>query len=71
MERGVDCVRVLAPYDVNAVYEAEIRVVPRGVRMVMTENAMHDEQWTKMSAMGMNSSLDRFAKVLEARHVRC
>jgi len=31
---------------------------------------MHDEQWTQMSAMGMNSSLDKLAKVLDARRVR-
>ncbi len=68
MERGVDCVRVLAPDDVKAVYEVEVRV-PKGVRMVMTEDAILDEQWMKMSAMGMSSSLDRLAKVLEARHV--
>ena len=36
--------------------------------MLVTEDAMHDELWTERSTMGMNSSLDRLAKVLEARH---
>ncbi len=38
--------------------------------MVVSEDAMHDEQWTQMSVMGMNSSLDKLAKVLEARPAR-
>ncbi len=38
--------------------------------MVVTEDAMHDERWTQMSVLGMNSSLDKLAKVLEARHAR-
>src|SRR5437899_3965499 len=53
------------PYEVAAV--VEIQPVGRGVRMVVTEDAMHDELWTERSTMGMNSSLDRLAKVLEAR----
>jgi len=36
--------------------------------MVVTEDAMHDDLWTQRSMMGMNSSLDRLAKVLDARH---
>ena len=45
----------------------EIQPLGRGVRMVVTEDAMHDELWTERSTMGMNSSLDRLAKVLKAR----
>ena len=60
-----DFIPGVAPYEVAAV--VEIQPVGRGVRMVETEDAMHDELWTERSTMGMNSSLDRLAKVLEAR----
>jgi len=61
-----DFIPGVAPYEVAAV--VEIHPVARGVRMLVTEDAMHDELWTERSTMGMNSSLDRLAKVLEARH---
>ena len=60
-----DFIPGVAPYEVAAV--VEIQPVGRGVRMVVTEDAMHDELWTERSTMGMNSSLDRLAKVIEAR----
>ena len=61
----VDFIQGVAPYEVAAV--VEIQPVGGGVRMVVTEDAMHDELWTERSTMGMNSSLDRLAKVLDAR----
>jgi len=61
-----DFIPGVAPYEVAAV--VEIHPVARGVRMLVTEDAMHDELWTERSTMGMNSSLDRLAKVLEATH---
>jgi uncharacterized protein YndB with AHSA1/START domain len=63
-----DFIPGVAPYEVATV--VEIHAGARGVRMVVTEDPMHNEEWTKMSAMGMSSSLDKLAKVLEARHVR-
>lgn len=63
-----DFIPGVALYEVAAV--VEIHADPQGVRMVVTEDAMHDEQWTQRSAMGMNSSLDRLAKVIEAHRVR-
>src|SRR5438034_1789873 len=63
-----DFIPGVAPYEVVAVVEIHGRT--QGVHMVVTEDAMHDEQWTQMSAMGMNSSLDKLAKVLDARRVR-
>jgi uncharacterized protein YndB with AHSA1/START domain len=63
-----DFIPGVAPYEVVAVVEIHAR--GHGVHMVVTEDAMHDEQWTKLSAMGMNSSLDKLVKVLEARHRR-
>src|SRR5437867_2681615 len=61
-----DFIPGVAPYEVAAV--VEIHSVAGGVRMLATEDAMHDELWTERSTMGMNSSLDRLAKVLEAHH---
>src|SRR5438046_9309526 len=63
-----DFIPGVAPYEVVAVVEIHGRT--HGVHMVVTEDAMHDDQWTQMSAMGMNSSLDKLAKVLDARRVR-
>jgi len=61
-----DFIPGIAPYEVAAV--VEIHPAAGGVRMVVTEDAMHDDLWTQRSMMGMNSSLDRLAKVLDARH---
>ncbi len=68
-----DFIPGVAPYEVAAV--VEIHRVAHGVRLVVTEDAMHDDAmhddlWTQRSMMGMNSSLDRLAKVLEGRLVR-
>src|SRR3989441_10636671 len=61
----VDFIQGVAPYEVAAA--VEIQPVGGRVRMVVTEDAMHDELWTERSTMGMNSSLDRLAKGLDAR----
>jgi len=60
-----DFIPGVAPYKVAAV--VEFQAGPKGVRMLVTEDAMHDAQWTEMSRMGMNSSLDKMARVLESR----
>jgi uncharacterized protein YndB with AHSA1/START domain len=60
-----DFIPGVAPYEIGAV--VDFHTGPQGVRLTINEDAMHNEEWTKMSAMGMNSSLDRLAKVLEAR----
>lgn len=60
-----DFIPGVAPYQVAAVIE--FHAGPKGVRMLVTEDAMHDEQWTEMSAAGMNSSLDKMARLLESR----
>jgi len=31
---------------------------------------MHNEEWTRRSEMGMSSSLDRLARVVEGRRAR-
>ena len=60
-----DFIPGVAPYEVGAVID--FHAVPQGVRLTVTEDAMHTEEWTKMSEMGMSSSLDRLGKVLEGK----
>jgi uncharacterized protein YndB with AHSA1/START domain len=36
------------------------------VRLILTQDAMHDEHWTQMAVMGWNSELDKLARVLAA-----
>ena len=61
----VDFIPGVKPYEIGAVID--FHIVPQGVRLTITEDAMHNEEWTKMSEMGMSSSLDRLAKVIEGR----
>ena len=42
----------------------EFDTVPEGVRMILTLDAMHDEQWTRLAIMGWESELDKLAKRL-------
>ena len=55
----------VAPYDVTT--RVEFQVVPGGTKLTVIEDAMHNEEWTKMSEMGMSSSLDRLVKVVQAK----
>jgi hypothetical protein len=38
----------------------------QGVRMVLTFDAMHDDQWTKRALMGWENELGKLAKALAA-----
>ena len=51
------------PYEVATTVELE--TIPQGVRLVLTLDAMHDEQWTRMAVMGWESELGKLARVLE------
>jgi uncharacterized protein YndB with AHSA1/START domain len=51
-------------YDVAT--KIELHPNTPGVRMVLTFDAMHDEQWTQRAVMGWESELGKLAKVLEA-----
>ena len=63
-----DFIPGVRPYEVGAVID--FHIVPHGVRLTVTEDVMHNEEWTKMSEMGMGSSLDKLGKVLEGRRKR-
>ena len=58
-----DFIPNVKPYEVATTVEFETS--PRGVRLVMLLDAMHDEYWTRMATMGWESELDKLAKRLE------
>lgn len=51
-------------YDVAT--EVELEVVGDQVRMTLTFDAMHDEQWTRLAVMGWEQELQKLARVLNA-----
>jgi uncharacterized protein YndB with AHSA1/START domain len=53
------------PYDVATV--VELHPSERGVRMVLTFDAMHDEEWTRRATMGWESELSKLEALLGAR----
>ena len=59
-----DFIPGVEPYDVATM--VEFHSSAQGVRMVLTFDAMHDEHWTKMAAMGWESELDKLARALKA-----
>ncbi len=61
----LDFIPGMAPYEVEAVID--FHPVADGVRLVITQDAMHNDEWTQMSIAGMTSSLDKLERVLEER----
>jgi len=59
----VDFIPSVEPYDAGTM--VEFHPSASGVRLVLTIDAMHDENWTKMAVMGWESELAKLAKVLE------
>jgi uncharacterized protein YndB with AHSA1/START domain len=57
-----DFIPGVKPYEVDAF--VEFFEDPKGARMVVTEEVMHDQQWTEMSEIGMKSQLAKLAKIL-------
>jgi uncharacterized protein YndB with AHSA1/START domain len=53
------------PYDVATV--VELHPSERGVRMVLTFDAMHDEEWTRRATMGWESELSKLEALLGSR----
>jgi uncharacterized protein YndB with AHSA1/START domain len=52
------------PYDVATL--VELQPTADGVRMILTFDAMHSDEWTKLATMGWESELDKLAVVLSA-----
>lgn len=59
----VDFIQGVTPYDVSTVIE--LQPSGQGVRMSVTSDAMHNEEWSKRASMGMESQLGRLAKRLQ------
>jgi uncharacterized protein YndB with AHSA1/START domain len=60
-----DFIPNVKPYEVAMTVDFD--PTPGGVRMVLTLDAMHDEQWTKLAVMGWESELGKLAKLLGDR----
>jgi uncharacterized protein YndB with AHSA1/START domain len=58
-----DFIPGVKPYEVETTVALETG--PQGVRMVLTLDAMHDEQWTKLAVMGWESELAKLARLLQ------
>jgi len=58
-----DFIPNVQPYEVATTVEFDTTL--QGVRVVLTLDAMHDEQWTKMAVMGWEQELDKLGRVLK------
>jgi uncharacterized protein YndB with AHSA1/START domain len=58
-----DFIPDVKPYDVATV--VELHQLARGVRMVLTFDAMHDPLWTERAVMGHESQLKKLEKLLQ------
>jgi len=58
-----DFIPGVEPYDATTV--VDLHDTPDGVRLVLTQEAMHDESWTQMAIMGWESELNRLAEALK------
>ena len=61
----VDFVPGVEPYEVQT--WIELQAVADGTRLILTFDAMHDDQWTRLAVMGRESELGRLALVLAER----
>lgn len=60
-----DFIPGVEPYDVATVVEMES--TPQGVRMALTFDAMHSDEWTERAVMGWEGELRKLAGVIAAR----
>jgi uncharacterized protein YndB with AHSA1/START domain len=60
-----DFIPGVEPYDAETVIE--LLSTAEGVRLVLTQEAMHDEHWTQMAVMGWESELGKLARILEKK----
>jgi uncharacterized protein YndB with AHSA1/START domain len=63
-EHLADFIPGVEPYTVASI--VELQPGAQGVRMVLTFDPMHDEQWTQRMVMGWESQLGKLAKALAA-----
>jgi uncharacterized protein YndB with AHSA1/START domain len=60
-----DFISGVEPYDVGN--KVELFVQGESVRMVLTLDPMHSNEWTQRAVMGMESQLEKLARVLASR----
>jgi uncharacterized protein YndB with AHSA1/START domain len=60
-----DFIPGVEPYDVGTV--VELHQTSEGVRMVLTLDAMHSDEWTERAVMGWEGELGKLAAVIEKR----
>jgi hypothetical protein len=65
-EHLVDFVPGVPPYVVTTV--VELHPEPTGMRMTLTFDAMHDDEWTQRATMGWESELGKLEQWLGARN---
>ena len=58
-----DFIPGVEPYDAATL--VELHPIADGVRLVLTIEAMHDEQWTQMAVMGWEMELGKLARILK------
>jgi Activator of Hsp90 ATPase homolog 1-like protein len=63
-----DFIPGVEPYDVATV--VELHPASEGVRMVLTFDAMHSDEWTERAVMGWESELGKLAAGLDHRLAR-
>jgi hypothetical protein len=63
-----DFIPGVAPYDVDI--ELELEPVDNGVRLILTLDPMHSEEWTQRAVMGWESELGKLGRALEERSRR-
>ena len=62
-----DFIPGVEPYDIATV--VELQPVAEGVRMTLSFDAMHSDEWTERAVMGWNSELDKLGALILARKV--
>jgi uncharacterized protein YndB with AHSA1/START domain len=62
-----DFIPGVEPYDVATV--VELQPIAEGVRMILSFDAMHSDEWTDRAVMGWNSELGKLDALILARRV--
>ena len=57
-----DFIPGVEPYDVETL--VEFHLIGKSVRMVLTFDAMHDEEWTQRAVMGQESQLGKLETMI-------
>jgi len=61
----VDFVPGVANYEITTL--VELRASPEGVRLTLTQDEMHDIEWTQQAALGLDQQLSRLVNAVRDR----